>query len=97
MLTKAFPTALLAAFLIIPGVGFAGDSMLQTDTILDRNWGRSFERAKHHQIMNPEAEKNLSPVTGIEGPVGERIMKNYVKGSQRKKSSSKEFTILTTK
>ena len=97
MLTKAFSSALLAALLIIPSVGFAGDSMFQKDTELERNWGRSYEAARYNQIQNPEAEKDLSPVTGLEGQVGERIMKDYVKGPPKKKASSKEFKILTTK
>ena len=97
MLTKAFSSALLAALLIIPGVGFAGDPMIQKDSELDRNWGRSYEAARYNQIQNPQAENNLSPVTGLEGQVGEQIMKNHVKGPQKKKSSNKEFTILTTK
>ena len=94
MLTKAFISALLAALLITPSVGFAGESMLQGDTRLDRNWGRSVEMAKYHQIMNPEAERNLSPVTGLKGSVGERIMKNYVEGFQTNKSSSKAVSTL---
>lgn len=47
---------------------------------LDRNWGRSFESAKYNQILNPEAEKNLKPVVGLEGRVEEKIMEGYVKG-----------------
>ena len=41
------------------------------ETALDRNWGRSFESAKHMQTLNPEAGKNQQPVTGLVGPAEE--------------------------
>ena len=64
---------------------------------LDNNWGRSYEAAKYNQIRNPEAEKNSSPVTGLEGQVGERIMKKHIKGEADKKSSRKGFGLIEIK
>jgi len=79
----------LGALLILPGKGYAGEYPCQTQTRLDRNWGRSFETAKYLQFLNPDAGKDLRPVTGIEGRVGERIMEGYVKGPSKKKDSDK--------
>lgn len=50
------------------------------ETPLDKNWGRSFESAKHMQIANPGAGKNQAPVAGLVGPAGEIAMEWYLKG-----------------
>jgi len=52
-----------AALLIMAGCA-ANDP---TPTLLEKNWGRSFEMARHSQILNPEAEKNMEPVEGLDG------------------------------
>jgi hypothetical protein len=70
---------------------------LQPESQLDKNWGRSFEAAKHNQILNREAEKNLAPVEGVDGVVEERIMEGYIKGGDQKKQGSSEFGVLTIK
>ena len=67
------------------------------ETALDRNWGRSFESAKHQQILNPEAGKNVEPVVGFEGAAEEKIMEGYIAGGRSKKQSSSEIGILTIK
>ena len=36
-------------------------------TLLDRNWGRSYETARYMQIVDPGAEQNLDPVLGLDG------------------------------
>ena len=64
---------------------------------LDKNWGRSFEAAKHNQILNPEAEKNLKPVEGLQGPVAERIMEGYTNGGEQKQEPPSEFGVVTIK
>lgn len=50
------------------------------ETPLNRNWGRSFESAKHMQIANPDPGRNTAPVAGIVGPAGEIAMEWYLKG-----------------
>lgn len=82
---------------IIACYSCSGNLQCQRETQLDRNWGRSYETARYQQIQNPEAEKNVSPVTGLEGRVGEKVMENYVKGESKKKSSRKEIGVLTIK
>ena len=63
-----------------------GGSIGQKETMLDKNWGRSFETAKHNQILNPEAEKNLEPVEGLDGQASEGNMEQYIKGFKGKQS-----------
>jgi hypothetical protein len=71
-------------FLLICGVaiflfftGCAGPSRLAMD------YGTSVRLAKFNQILNPEAEKNLTPVTGFDGQAAEKIMERYHKGFER--------------
>ncbi len=48
--------------------------------VVDRYWGDSLEAAKSNQILNPEAETNLEPVTGLDGQVAaELVLPNYEK------------------
>ena len=70
---------------------------LQSESQLDKNWGRSFEAAKHNQILNPGAEKNLKPVEGLQGPAAERIMQEYEKGGEQKQQPASEFGVVTIK
>jgi hypothetical protein len=78
-------------------VGCSEKYLENKETALDKNWGRSFESAKHQQILNPEAGKNLEPVVGLEGPAEERIMEAYISGGECKKQSSSEIGVLTIK
>ena len=66
---------------------------LQTESQVDKNWGKSFEAAKYNQTLNPEAEKNLAPVEGLEGPAAERITKEYTKGGESKKRPGSELGV----
>ena len=48
--------------------------------VLDSYWGDSLEAAKSNQIKNPEASKNLEPVTGLDGQVvADLVVPNYEK------------------
>jgi hypothetical protein len=46
---------------------------------LDRNWGRSFEAAKYSQTLNPDAGREVTPVTGMQGERAERADEQYSK------------------
>ncbi len=54
---------------------------------LDGDFGKSFTMAKYGQILNPEASKNLKPVTGLNGKAEAEVMKKYTesfsKGSDK--------------
>lgn len=46
-------------------------------TLLDRNWGRSYETVRYMQIVDPDAEKNLDPVLGLDGNAANHNVKKY--------------------
>jgi hypothetical protein len=77
--------------------GCAQHPVIQTESQLDKNWGRSFEAARYNQILNPEAGKLPEPVEGLEGPAAERIMEGYMEGSAQKQKASSEFGVVTIK
>ena len=87
MLTRLAATLLV----LLCTIGFFGCSKgnivnpIQPESRLEKNWGRSFEAAKYNQTLNPEAEKNLAPVEGLDGSSAERIMESYKKGGEQKK------------
>jgi hypothetical protein len=71
-------------------MGCSQHAVVQRESRLDKNWGRSFESARYNQILNLEAEKNLEPVKGLYGPVAERIMEGYIGcGVSKQKPSTK--------
>jgi type IV pilus biogenesis protein CpaD/CtpE len=41
------------------------------------NWGASFESAKSNQIVNPEAGKDLKPVSGFDGEAADITIEKY--------------------
>ena len=84
--------SLIATFVILLGC-----STSRLDK-LDENWGRSLEEAKTNQILNPEAQKNLDPVVGLDPKSGEKVMKAYresfgKKAAQSGEASAKESLI----
>ena len=90
-------TALLAIGVFGCANGNFSNPLGPEESQLDKNWGRSFEAAKHNQILNPEAEKNLKPVEGLQGPVAERIMDGYTKSGEKKQEPPSEFGVVTIK
>lgn len=93
-------TKLVMCFLFIAGlIGCAQNQASKGlhESELDRNWGRSYEAAKYNQILNPQAMKNAEPVEGVEGPVAERVMNQYIKGDSQKAKTPTEFGVVTIK
>ncbi len=75
---------LVMIFLI--STGCAGPSRVEMD------YGTSYKLAKFNQTLNPEAEKNLEPVTGEDGRTAEATIDRYRKGFQEK-SEAPIYTI----
>lgn len=50
---------------------------------LDMDYGTSVKLARFNQILYPEAEKNLDPVTGLDGEAAKAIMNKYHKGFEK--------------
>jgi type IV pilus biogenesis protein CpaD/CtpE len=48
-------------------------------TRLEEDFGTSFRLQIANQVLNPEAEKNLEPVTGFDGKAAQATMEKYRK------------------
>ena len=46
---------------------------------LSEDYGQSFYAARENQILNPQAAKNLDPVTGMNGPILEQSLNRFQK------------------
>ncbi len=62
-------------------------------TQIDANHGRAYETAKFSQILNPDAENNLNPVTGFDGTAAINTLDKYQKDFKKQESTSKVFNI----
>jgi hypothetical protein len=66
----------LAVILTI-SVGCAGPSRL------DMDYGTSYKLAKFNQALNPDAEKNLEPVTGFDAVSARNAIEKYHKDFEK--------------
>ncbi len=46
---------------------------------VDKNYGRSVKQALVNQILVPEGERNLEPVTGLDGKAAQASIEKYRK------------------
>lgn len=60
-------------------LGCSGTAPAPEQSLLDRNWGRSFESMRYMQWVDPEAGKNLDPVLGLDGKASEYNVEKYQK------------------
>ena len=67
----------------------SGTTPSHKETLLERNWGRSYETANYVQLLNPDAEKNLDPVLGLDGTASEYNVGKYK--TSFKKAEPKEI------
>jgi hypothetical protein len=72
---------LAAMFLIAAGCA-------QPLTRLEMDFGTSFKLAKFNQIMYPEAEKNLAPVTGLDGRAAKASIDRYRKDFEKSEAAA---------
>ena len=84
MKARCFTLAVAIIALAI-SLGCAGKPA-QRETMLDKNWGKSFESMKYNQILHPDAGKNLDPVVGLDGQAAEQVMDRYREDSKGKPS-----------
>ena len=54
-------------------------------SLLDDNWGRSYETARYNQTLDPAAERNPAVVEGLDGPSSQRVLENYREGGKQGK------------
>lgn len=72
---------IVASLSLNPGCG--GQQVHQNESMLEKNWGRSYEAAKYNQILNPDAGKDLSPVEGLDGAAAEAGVDKYRQSFQK--------------
>lgn len=61
---------------------------------LDADFGTSHQLAKYNQIYNPNAEKNLEPVYGLDGIAVKNAMDKYHDGFKKEQpATSYTFSI----
>jgi hypothetical protein len=67
---------LLIVGLILMGTlaGCAGNT-----TLVEQEWGTSYKLAIANQILNPDAEKNLEPVYGLDNKAADKVINKYNK------------------
>ena len=63
--------------LFILSAACAGPSRVEED------YGTSFKLSKFNQILNPEADKNLEPVTGFDGGAAKASVEKYRKDFEK--------------
>lgn len=56
-----------------------------TETLSQRNWGKSYETAAYNQILNPDADKTLKPVDSLDGQAAENDLQRYRDSFKAKK------------
>ena len=66
----------LIIFGIIAAVSFIS-ACSGTDTLSQRNWGKSYETAAYNQMLNPDADETLKPVDSLDGQAAKNVHKKY--------------------
>jgi len=70
----------------------SGTTPAHKQTLLERNWGRSIESMRYMQMLNPEADKNLDPVLGLDGNASDHNVNKYQESF--KETEQKESTTI---
>ena len=78
---------IIAAVSIISGCN--GTTTYRSESMLNRNWGRSYETAIYNQMVNLDADKNLEPVLNLDGIASEHNSLKYK--NSFKKTEAKEI------
>ena len=58
-----------------------------TDTLSQRNWGKSYETAAYNQMLNPDADNTLKPVESLDGQAAENNLQRYRDSFKAKKET----------
>ena len=56
--------------------------------MIEGNWGKAYETAKYEQRLNPDADKNLTSVEGLDGEAAKNNMESYRKSFEKSKESA---------
>ena len=75
---------------IIAGVGMVS-ACSGTDTLSQRNWGKSYETATYNQMLNPDSDKTINPVDSLDGQAAENDLQRYRNGFKAKEQKQTTF------
>lgn len=73
---KPYRSRLAAAALLVLILA-ACSSPIHEQSLLQKNWGRSYEAQLHLQKANPEAGKQIDPILGMDGASVDYILDAY--------------------
>ena len=57
------------------------------------DYGTSHQLQKYNQTLNPEAEKNVAPVTGMDGRAAQGAVEKYEKGFEKAAPTTTSYQI----
>jgi hypothetical protein len=57
------------------------------------DYGTSYQLQKYNQTLNPEAEKNRAPVTGMSGQAAQATIEKYNKGFEKETQTSTSYQL----
>lgn len=60
----------------------SGTTPASENSLLERNWGKSFESMRYMQMVDPEAERNRDPVLGLDGNASNHNVEKYQQSFQ---------------
>ena len=70
--------------IVLLGMGFiVGSCFTSGSSRVEDDFGNSFRRAKANQLLNPEAAKNIEPVTGLDGKSAQAVVDMYQKNFEK--------------
>lgn len=63
------------------------------ETRVERDYGTSYQLQKYNQTLNPEAEKNVAPATGMDGRAAQGAVEKYEKGFEKAAPTATSYQI----
>jgi hypothetical protein len=91
MLTRCLISILIMSIISVM-LGCSGTTPAPEQSLLEKNWGRSFESMRYMQMADPEAGKSLDAVEGMDGNAADYSVKKYQKSFE--KTEQKESTTI---
>jgi len=86
----------LIIFGIIAAVSFIS-ACSGTDTLSQRNWGKSYETAAYNQMLNPEADETLKPVDSLDGQAAKNVHKKYRESFKKEEAQAAPVSLINLK
>ena len=69
----------MRAWLVVIGLILLGTLAGCAGSLVEQEWGTSYKLAVANQTLNPDAEKNLEPVYGMDNKAADKVVNKYNK------------------